>query len=142
MTGIWGWIKFDKSGTENARDLLQRMPNLGAAAADKLTYLIGDNVAFAGPADNTYVYKKDLLSIGVFSPSFTSRSPADDNLLQNIASEYLRKGELAIQLLHGSFLVVLVDEKINQAFVAVDRLGMRNLLFYHTESCLVFGPVR
>jgi len=141
MSGIFGWINHETSIEDSAPDILKKMSGNDETKSSVMTHLFGKKSAMAGPTEKTLFHKEENLLIGLFSPYLSDNNfIKKDTIIPKLIDIYRSTGRLEINELHGPFVAVLIDEQKSEAFLANDRLGMRNIVYSTNNNRLVFGP--
>lgn len=102
----------------------------------------GHALALAGLAETTSIIEHRDLMIATYGHprwmSANAREPITD-VLRRLADKYLVDGAKSLINLGGDFSLVLFDEKAQSCLLAIDRIGVRNLVFQHRAGRFLFG---
>jgi len=102
----------------------------------------GFGLAAAGLHGTSCVIKQGRITLALYghpTHSGTTEGPiaaAGSRLLD----EYLARGAQAVASLRGDFSLALIDEASGLLLLAIDRIGIRNLVYASRGSGVIFGP--
>jgi asparagine synthase (glutamine-hydrolysing) len=157
MCGINGYISDEKL---NYEAMLLALNHRGPDHHQGHSELIKDNNIFLGHTrlsildlsdnGNQPMYSNDKQIVIVFNgeiynfeklkllhfknDSFNSRTDTEV-----ILKLYEKFGISFINELNGDFAIAILDKRINQLFLIKDRVGVKPLYYYHTNSTFIFG---
>ena len=148
MTGICGWL--DNSGNYNNQEQHAFIQSMGEVLAGPATLQTenlrqdGDSVAAAIHAEQGETAQHEGLLV-----SYCGRPWWSDEQLKDIARQrghaaaialgYRNHGHKLLEKIHGSFCLAVLDTRANQALIAIDRIGVSPLSYWHQAGKLVFG---
>ncbi len=143
MTGVCGWIG---SPIEDAKDVLSRMAGqLSRFDRAPLSMVASTlaSVAASGNEQTSCVIDDGGLQLAI---SGHPRWEDAGTCLTAVAASarafltaYRTSGPDALRCLKGDFSLALIDPARAEALLAVDRIGVRNLLYTETKGGLAFG---
>ena len=144
MTGLCGWI--GESGVAAADGILQRM---GSALCrfdhSRLSTNVGPLAALAVAGDERTA---TLFADGSTQLALSGhpRWEHGDSHLTDIHAicpafldAYRSEGPEVLKALKGDFAFALFDSERHEALLAIDRIGIRNLVYQETRGGLIFG---
>ncbi len=148
MTGICGWL--DNSGNNSdqeqhsiARNMAEALAKLATTPTENL-HKDGNSVAAALHAGQGEAARHEGLLI-----SYSGRPWWSDEQLKDVASHrghaaaiahaYRNHGHQFLEKIHGSFSLAVLDTKANRALIAIDRIGVSPLSYWHQNGKFVFG---
>jgi asparagine synthase (glutamine-hydrolysing) len=70
----------------------------------------------------------------------TSQEKTIDAVCRRVAESYAERGADVLQAMSGDFALVIIDEQAARALLAIDRIGVRNIVYQQIGAGLVFGP--
>jgi asparagine synthase (glutamine-hydrolysing) len=143
MTGICGWLGNVEG--DPAASLAAMRARLTWNGAPGAVQLIGDGFALAavGAPDTIGVLENEALAIvfhghGLWRAE-AGRAVAVSDLCRRLATAYRERGEKALEALGGDFSLAIVDRAERRALLAIDRMGVRNLVYRHTPGATAFA---
>lgn len=89
--------------------------------------------------DTWVVADADLLDTIALRQAVSAPSDSQWSFAELIARAYQERGTEFLQLLHGAFSLAIWDEKKQKLLLAIDRLGIRALLWRQEGERLLFG---
>ena len=148
MTGICGWLdtscnysdQEQHSITHNMGDALTKL----ATVQTETLQSDGTSVAAALHAGQGQTSRHEGLLISYCGRPWWSNEQLKDVAKQHghaaaIALGYRNHGHGVLEQIHGSFSLAVLDTRANQALVAIDRIGVQPLSYWHQSGKLVFG---
>lgn len=142
MSGISGWLgKLEQPW----RDVLGRMMDpLTRFDRSTVTMAGGEGCALAaaGLPLTSVVTEHNGLVIAVLGHPLwdgASLSGASAELATRLLEAYLTEGVRALRRLSGDFALAILQPQAERALLAVDRVGVRNLVYEASGKSLVFG---
>ncbi len=144
MSGVYGWFG---QPVGDARTILARMVATDTfsdrASADTLMAAAND-LAARGPRGTVLVYEEDGVRLATFGHPSTKGAPCvsspDNDVARRFLEDYRKRGPDALVSLQGDFSLALFDERQNRALLAIDRIGIRNVVYAIAGRVIVFGP--
>jgi len=148
MTGICGWI--DTSchySDQEQRVITQKMAAALGRDNDQQAKHLQQNGSSAAAAQHAGLGEtsqhEGLLISYCGRPWWRDEQLKDTASLHGhaaaIAQAYRNHGHKLLQQIHGTFSLAVLDTKANQGLVAIDRIGVRPLSYWHQNGKLVFG---
>lgn len=147
MSGICGWYGSPGGDPRAIIDAMARRfawrsaePSAGVAA-EKF------GLAAVGPPGTAAVLEIGPLCIAVQGhPSWQRAAPGPSAgstelraICRRVVDAYLAKGVEFLSALRGDFALALVDHRAGRVALAIDRMGVRNLVYETARDTLVFG---
>jgi len=143
MTGICGW--FGRIGTEPATAIEAMRSRLTWAGAPGAARLVGDQYALAavGAPDTIGVLDDGGVAMafhghGIWRQSGDRAVPASE-FCRLVLDAYRERGADVLDLIGGDFALAIIDRGKRQALLAVDRMGVRNLVYRQQPGQLAFA---
>jgi asparagine synthase (glutamine-hydrolysing) len=143
MTGLCGWIG---GRIEQADEVLQRMGGQlcrfdGARLSKGISAAAG--IAAAGDDKTSRVVEDGGLHLALSGhPRWEeshSRLIEIDAVCRAFLNAYRNQGAEALRCLKGDFSLALIDRDRQEALLAIDRIGVRNLIYQENGDSLIFG---
>jgi len=143
MTGIFGWFGRIEGDPAKAMDAMQsRVTWAGAHGA---ALLVRDEFALGavGAPETIGVFDDGAVSMAFHGHGIWRRegfkAMAVADLCRLVADAYRERGLAALEALGGDFALAIVDRSKRMALLAVDRMGVRNLVYRHERDVTVFA---
>lgn len=148
MAGICGWLDTSCNySNQEQHSITQNMGNALARLATVQAESLHRNGNCVAAALHTGLGETSLHE-GLLI-SYCGRPWWNDEQLQDtanqrghaaaIAQAYRNHGHNLLALIHGTFSLAVLNTMTNQALVAIDRIGIRPLSYWHYNGALVFG---
>jgi asparagine synthase (glutamine-hydrolysing) len=143
MSGIGGWL--DGPDTSSADRLLARLGDelSGSGFSAHAWHSRHSGLAVAGPPQAAALYASGVHSIAIFGhPRWIADNRAETDLGQvcrKFLEGYRARGAAALEALQGDFALVVIDSEAGEALLAIDRFGIRNLVYQADQGGLIFG---
>jgi asparagine synthase (glutamine-hydrolysing) len=97
----------------------------------------------AGSTQSAGLFSKGAIGIAIVGrPRWLGATPPAIDLDATCAlllEQYQQRGADALEALHGDFALALVDAERSDALIAIDRFGIRNLVYQADDEALIFG---
>jgi len=143
MSGIAGWVG---AAVDEPRELLTRMAErflpLDTTQAVLSTARSG-GIIVHGTAKTTSLVESDGLRLALLGhPRWDSgsiRTGAFPEVCRLFLAAYRDHGPLALESLQGDFALALLDVERGEAFLAIDRIGIRTLTYQVASRALLFA---
>jgi asparagine synthase (glutamine-hydrolysing) len=144
VTGVCGWfgeLNVDRSALIEA--MRQHVSWTGAPSERSET---GDafGLAAVGHPHTIGVFAFGALRIAFHGHGLwrdgTDRALPPVELCERLATAYRERGPDALTRLAGDFSLALLDLEKRQALLAIDRMGVRNLVYRVEQDALIFAP--
>jgi asparagine synthase (glutamine-hydrolysing) len=144
MIGVVGWVGIH---AEHPSELLAAMAGNQQADAG-LSYASqhgsGHGVAAIGPPGTSGVFIRHGLLLAMHGHvswrELADRHAPMSEVAGRLLDAFLRRGVDAFGMLRGDYALALVDPSQDRAVLAVDRMSVRNLVYYKVRDGVVFGP--
>ncbi len=143
MDGIYGWL-----GEHDAhQDLIRHMGMASGAAPDAMPDAHTSHLAGAGACSRlgkAAVHVENELTVALFGrPRFLDEDLASLARARTPAAAalhgWLRHGAKLPAAMQGGFALAVLDPQRNQAFIALDRMGIERMCFASRDGRFVFG---
>jgi asparagine synthase (glutamine-hydrolysing) len=143
MSGLCGWIG---GGVEQGDEVLQQMGGrLCRFDGARLSRSIGPSggVAVAGADKTSRIVEEDGLKVVLCGHPRWEESNARlieiDAVCHALLKAYLARGADSLNCLKGDFALALFDRESRESILAIDRIGIRNLIYQQDGDSLIFG---
>lgn len=138
MQGLAGWLS--PKGGDGALALNAMLQACGRADAPTPLAATGIGRGLATWARTGAIAEDGALAVAVTGrPLFgDGRSPAADPA-RAILDLWRAHGPAMLERIHGSFAVAALDGDAQEAFLAIDRMGVQAMSFAARPDCLAFG---
>jgi len=144
LTGILGWVGLR---VDHAPALLESMAGWRTAAARpgySSQHGDGFGIAAIGPSGTAGVFDRRGLVVALHAHPLPERSTSRQVPLADVAvrliDAFLERGIDALAALRGDYAVALADPPRGRVVLAVDRMGVRNVVYSEQNGGVVFGP--
>ena len=143
MTGICGWFgATDGNGGAIIADMCDRITWAGARS--QMTVSGADFALGAkGPAGTIGAFEFGPIKIALHGHAFWNegapRTLPLHELCARIATTYRERGPEALSLLGGDFALAIIDTDRRQLLLAIDRIGIRNLIYRAEQDGVIFA---
>lgn len=140
MSGLTGWF-----GPHYAADEARAV--LDAAARPLSTFdhseaksALGPRwgIAVSGTAQSTLLYQEGHITLAIYGHPLWSGVGAE-GISAAIVAAYRAWGEAFLHQLKGDFALCLIDNEKQETLLAVDRMGVRPLIYASQSDRLIFG---
>lgn len=139
MAGICGyWGLAPSNAIDGMSSALARADGLVAETRCADSYAL----AFAGVAGTTAAIEhRDLIVVAYGHPRWIGGDPKETavDVLRRLAERFRAEGVKSLIHLGGDFSIALLDPRARTCVLAVDRIGVRNLVFQQRASEFLFG---
>lgn len=143
MSGIGGWL--DGLATSSAEHILARLGDelMSGGFSAHSWHSRQAGIAVAGPPQAAALFASEVHRIAVFGhPRWIADSRTQTDLEQvcrKFLKEYRARGTAALGELEGDFALVVIDSEACEALLAIDRFGIRNLVYQADHRGVIFG---
>lgn len=142
MSGLCGWLgEGQASWQPTLSAMLAPLVRFDGSRPDTSG---GDGFAVgaAGTSNTSTVLERQgvrvaLVGHALWEGGGTSQSPS--SVAGRLIDSYLAEGERALAHLRGDFAVAVIQPQAKRCLLAVDRIGIRNLVYEFAGQTLVFG---
>ena len=143
MSGLCGWIGGDALP---ANEILERMGNRlcridGAMLSKSLGRVAG--IAALGDDRTSCVIEDGDLQLALSGhprwEDSTSLRTEINSACHAFLRSYRSQGQAALRCLKGDFSLALIDQGRHEALLAIDRIGVRNLIYHIDGAGLIFA---
>ena len=144
MSGVYGWL--GPLDGDPQRTMASMHRHAAGSAADPNFFTTGAGLALGacGPASTAFAGEFGRLRIAVHGhPSWhdgSNHAASAEAFCERFTQAYRTVGVGALDCVRGDFAIALVDTDKAEALLAIDRIGIRNLVYYADREVLVFGP--
>lgn len=143
MTGICGWFGPWEGESDALIGAMRGRMTWGGAPAHRALSGSDFGLAATGPADTIGVFELDTIKIAVHGHFHwndgDSRALAPEEFCRRVVAAYREEGPDALSRIGGDFALALIDPERQQALFAIDRTGIRNLVYRLERGVLVFA---
>jgi len=157
MCGITGYISVNKYDEKKILDLLAHR---GPDGRDSFSDFLFNKNIFLGhtrlkiidlsPAGSQPMYSADKKIVLIFNGEIYNYKDLKSEYLSDVRFNsktdtevilklYERFGISCIEKLNGDFAIAILDKNLNKLFLIRDRLGVKPLYYYMTETQLIFA---
>ncbi len=144
MTGVCGW--FGELGLDRPAliEAMRQHISWTGAPGERSETSDAFGLLAVGHPDTIGVFAFDALRIAFHGHGFwrdgTDRALPPIELCERLATAYRERGADALTRLAGDFSLALLDLERGQALLAIDRMGVRNLVYRIEQGVLIFAP--
>ncbi len=143
MSGICGWYGDSGGGATEVIDAMQR--RFAWRHPGARTTALGERFGLAavGPAGTAAIHSAGPIHVAVQGhPAWRDRSGGTETLdtfARAVASAWSERGDEFLARISGDFALALVDERAGPRLLAIDRIGVRSIVYQSDAGSLVFG---
>jgi asparagine synthase (glutamine-hydrolysing) len=143
MTGVCGWYGAGDGHADAVIDAMRgRITWAGESARCAITGA-DFGLAAVGPAHATGVFEFGTVKIAFHGHGCWReeglRALAPEDLCRRLAEAYRTEGPAALARIGGDFALALIDLDRGQVLLAIDRSGIRNLVYRVERGAIVFA---
>lgn len=146
MPGIFGWYGCD-IGSDSQNATVNKMFAAASDSASQPDGLLDSNLAlYAYGAETSFSHCKDTGTYAAvhgdlkLAHNSGSQSLKNGNPAQALIEVFKNTGSNFLDFLGGEFSLVLIDNKKQKIFIAIDRIGIKSLTFNELKNGgIVFG---
>ena len=144
MSGVLGWVGLrDPAGPSTLDAMTLRAGRIsGTSFASKTEP--GVALAAGGLSRTSGIFHRHGLVAALHGHPFWNapegRCSELDEVARHFLDAFVSRDVAALGELHGDYALALVDPKRERAILAVDRMGVRNIVYARTPTGIVFGP--
>ncbi len=145
MSGICGWFGVPDADANPAASIDAMRSRITWNGEPGLARLVGDRFALAavGAPETIGVFEHGPLAIAFHGHGVWrdrgDRGVAVQELCGLIANGYRERGPETLAMIGGDFALAIVDREKCQTLLAIDRMGVRNLVYRHVPGLLTFA---
>jgi asparagine synthase (glutamine-hydrolysing) len=144
MSGVLGWVGLrDQTGPPTLDAMTVDAARVDGASFASATEP-GIAVASGGPSRTSGVFRRHGLIAAFHGHPFWNTPDGRYAELVEVATllldAFVSRDVAALGALHGDYALALVDPKRERTILAVDRMGVRNIVYARTPNGIVFGP--
>jgi len=144
MSGVYGWLGPCNGDPQQTMDSMHRSGAGGAANVVFSSIGPGFALGARGPDGTAFAGEFGPLRIAFQGhPLFRDsgdRVAGAQVFCERFTQAYRAVGVRALDSVGGDFVIALIDVDKDEAFLAIDRIGIRNLVYCADRGVLVFGP--
>jgi asparagine synthase (glutamine-hydrolysing) len=143
MSGVGGWL--EGPDVPSADHLLAMLGDelTNGGAPTRSWHSRNSGLVVAGPSQAATLFTSGVHSIALFGhPRWVDGGRAGmalDQICRKFLEEYRARGTAALEALRGDFALVMIDSEAREALLAIDRFGIRNLVYQADQRGLIFG---
>src|SRR5437899_2898532 len=144
MSGVYGWLGPLEGDPQQTMASMQ-MRAMGAAAKPAFSAIgAGFALGAVGPAGTAFAGEFGPIRIAFHGHPFWkgegNRTASAELFCERFTHAYRTAGARALDSVGGDFAIALIDADRAEALFAIDRMGIRNLVYCADRDVLVFGP--
>jgi asparagine synthase (glutamine-hydrolysing) len=143
MTGICGWYGGAEGDPLSVINAMRGRVTWGGAPAHQTLCGAGFGLAATGPDGTIGVFELDAIKIAVHGhvhwKNDETLALAPKEVCRRFVASYREDGPAALDSIGGDFALALVDTERNEVLLAIDRAGIRNLVYRVERGVLVFA---
>lgn len=143
MSGICGWLGATDADPRAVLDDMRRRMTWTGAAVDCVEIGDGFGLAATGSAETIGTLALGPLRIAFHGHGLwrngSARVLPPTEICAHIATAYIERGPDALTALAGDFALALLDLDKRQALLAIDRMGVRNLVYRVEHETVIFA---
>src|SRR5215470_17719334 len=143
LSGICGW--FGDAGSDSRRVVDAMKSRFVWHGSEAPAVIVGTRFGLAavGPSETTAAVESGRICAAVQGHPLwrdsAGRATSLDEICHRIIDAYLDRGSDFLQRLGGDFSLALVDDRAGSVVLAIDRMGVRNLVYQDIAATLIFG---
>lgn len=140
MSGITGWFGTHYAAEEAQALLASAARSLTAFDHTETKSALGPQWALAvsGSRQAAWLYQESGIALALYGHPIWSGTSAD-RVAEKIVTAYRANGDAFLQQLKGDFSLCLIDSVKNETLLAVDRMGVRPLIYANRPTGFIFG---
>ncbi len=143
MSGVCGWIGgHTEPAEETLRGMVAPLTRFDNSAMSFRANAAA-SLAVAGETKLSRIVEDGELCLGISGhprwEDSNSRLTEIEAVCRAFLGAYRSVGAGALRGLHGDFALALIDRNRDEALLAIDRIGVRNLIYQESDSGLIFG---
>ena len=143
MTGICGWYGDAGGSAKEVIDAMQRRFAWRSPGTRATAVGARFGIAAVGPAGTAAILESGPIHVAVQGhPMWRDRGARGqtiDAFCQAIVASWIEHGDEIIAQIGGDFALALIDERNGRALLAIDRIGVRNIVYQCEGGTLIFG---
>lgn len=147
MTGICGWINYlapHPSLTETMTRMASCLTRIDRGHPASATSTDGPGALFTTERDARALYCGSMGLAAIFGEARISdpalaQQAREQGIAKTLLAGFQDRGPAILRILRGRFALALASNRIEQALVATDRLGVCPLYYSFDDGTLVFG---
>ncbi len=144
MSGVFGWTGVPSA--DPSATLAKMIAQVQLGGTESCSSALGDGFALAasGLGRTAALIKRGSVQLTLHGhPSWgdAGRGQAEVAVVgERFLDAYESRGTAALLALRGDFALAIVDPVRERALIAVDRMGVRNIVYAPAAGGLIFGP--
>ena len=143
MSGICGWQGDAGGNPTEVIDAMQRRFAWRHPGTRATSVGARFGLAAVGPMGTAAVHDTGSIHIAVQGhPAWRDRANGSetlDSFCRAAAAAWIERGDEMLAQIGGDFALALVDERTGRMLLAIDRIGVRNIVFQNAMGNLIFG---
>jgi len=148
MTNIFGWINTNCLNNSNELSSIANnmgnTSNKGSSIHTENILRKGDSTAFSAFSGQGETSQHEGLLISLSGRPWWNDSQLKDKADKHghaaaIAHAYHNHGHKLLQFIHGNFTLAVLDVTANHALLAIDRIGICPMSYWHQDDKLIFA---
>jgi asparagine synthase (glutamine-hydrolysing) len=143
LSGICGW--FGDAGGDSRRVVDAMKRRFVWRGEDPQPVIVGTRFGLAAvgpPQTAAAVESRQICAVVQGHPLWRDEAGSATSLValcHRIIDAYVAQGSDFLQHLGGDFALALVDHRVGSVVLAIDRMGVRNLVYQESAATLIFG---
>lgn len=142
MSGVCGWLGPEPGGGATPFESMLRL-SAGTSAIGRSSQM-GPNFGLGavGPPGTAYLLSQGEITLAWHGHPFWMDEPRADaiELSRRFIAAYLEQSAFPANRIGGDFALALIDRGRRTVLLAVDRIGIRNVVYAADRERIVFGP--
>ena len=143
MTGICGWYGGDEGDPQSVINAMRGRVTWGGVPAHQTLCGADFGLAATGPDGTIGAFELDAIKIAVHGHIHWKNAEtitlAPEEFCRRFVASYREQGAAALASIGGDFALALIDTERGETLLAIDRAGIRNLVYRVERGVLVFG---
>ena len=144
MSGVFGWLGRTDGDAPHVLDAMAARVTWTGEREQASAAAAGHALGAVGPAGTTAVVAVGPVHVAVQGHARWgddgTRATSTAEAARRLAEAYPRRGDEVVTSLRGDFALALVDTERRHLLLAIDRMGIRNLVHRRARDGTVFAP--
>jgi len=140
VSGICGWV--GPAGDSPAQVLAAMSRRFAWSRPKVHITLLAEHsgLAATGSGGTVAIAEHGPIQLAIHGhPTLRSSACGIEEWAQSVAKTYLARGSAIFNEVGGDFALAIVDARDGSAMLAVDRIGIRNIVYQNSGATLIFG---
>ena len=147
MSGVCGWYGVPIDNAQSTMDAMNRAGTWSGPATAQIVTGTQFALAARGPRGTTAVCSSGPIHVAVqghphwiaHGTTGTQAAPSTQDFCRRAADRYRDEGAAILTTVGGDFAIALIDERRGIVTLAVDRFGVRSIVYQQLGDALIFG---